>query len=108
MRWWRLTLRSVLVAAIVGFTLPALWFIVTGETRQTPAVEKGIFDRMTEAEIEEWKRANLRSVSFWEHVKATPRYVRLFWPEYLAESALVFMIVLVINGAFFTGRKNEP
>ena|SRR5580765_6307477 len=105
MHWWKLTFRSVLVAALVGLAAPAMWYAITGETQRTPEISKEVLGKMTVAEIEAWKQANLRRVSFWEHVKDTPRTIRLFWPEYLVESAVVFMVVLVINSAFLTGRK---
>jgi hypothetical protein len=105
MHWWKLTIRSVLVAALVGFASPAMWYIIAGESQRTPGISKEVLEKMTDAELEAWKQANLRPVSFWEHVKETPRAIRLFWRESLAEGVVVFIVVLIINGAFLTGRK---
>jgi hypothetical protein len=108
MRWWKLTLRSIVVASVVGLAAPALWFIIAGETHRTPVVAKAIFEKMTQAEIEEWKRENSRHVGFWEHLKSTPNFIALFWQEYLVWSGAVFLLVLVVNSAFLAGRRDEP
>ena len=108
MRWRKITLRSVLVAAVVALFSPALWFIVTGETHRTPTVEKAMFGNMTQAQIEEWVDKNSTRVSIWEHAKGMPQFVVENWRGYLAASTGVFIVVLLLNVAFLAGGRREP
>lgn len=102
------TIRSLVVAAVVAFLAPALWFVVTGETKRTPIVEKSVIDQMTDAQRREWIHKNSTPVSLWEHAKGTPHFIVGSWRGYLQASAVVFIVVLVINSAFLSGGKNEP
>ena len=102
------TIRSLVVAAVVAFLAPALWFVVTGETKRTPIVEKSVIDQMTDAQRQEWIHKNSTPVSLWEHAKGTPHFIVGSWRGYLQASAVVFIVVLVINSAFRSGGRNEP
>jgi len=104
----KLILRSIIVAAIVGLIAPLMWFVITGETRRTPVVETRMFEKITRNEIEEWEQANFRPAGFWIHLKSTPRFITVFWREYLVGSAIVFLTVLVANIALLGVRRNEP
>lgn len=108
MTWRKLTLRSITVAAVIALAAPAMWFIVAGETRRTPTIEKAASDKMTETQRKEWIDQNAKPVSPWEHAKGTPGFIVEHWRGYLQASIAVFAIVLVLNSAFLTGGKNEP
>ena len=102
------TLRSLVVAAVIALLAPALWFVITGETKRTPIIEKSFTDKMTDAQRREWIEKNSKPVSLWEHAKGTPRFIADSWRGYLEASSVVFVIVLVLNSAFVSGGKNEP
>jgi hypothetical protein len=108
MRRRKITLRSVLVAAVVALLSPALWFIVTGETYRTPTVETTMFAKMSQAQINEWIDKNSTRVSIWEHAKGTPQFVVENWRGYLAASTGVFIVVLLLNVTFLAGGRHEP
>ena len=105
MTWRRLTLRSLVVAAVVALVAPAMWFIVTGETRRTPVIARSVTDKMTEQERAAWIAENAKPVSLWEHTKNTPEFIVENWRGYLQASIVIFLVVLVIDSAFLTGRK---
>ena len=100
----RLFLRSVVLAGVIALVAPSLWFIVTGETYKTPIVSKSIFENMTPAQVEDWKRTNLARVSVWEHAKGTPQFIAESWVGYLEASAVVFVAVFGLNVAFHLAR----
>lgn len=102
------TIRSLVVAAVIALLAPALWFVITGETKRTPIIEKSLTDNMTEAQLNDWIEKNSKTVSFWEHVKGTLRFIADSWRGYLEASAVVFVILLVLNSAFLSGGKKEP
>jgi hypothetical protein len=104
----RPTIRSLLVATLIALLAPALWFVITAETKRTPVIEKSFTDRMTDAQRQEWIEKNSKRVSIWEHAKGTPQFIADSWRSYLQASAVVFLIVLVLNSAFLSGDKNEP
>jgi len=108
MRWPKITLRSVLVAAVVALLSPALWFIVTGETYRTPTVETAMFAKMSQAQTEEWIDKHSTRVSIWEHAKGTPQFVVANWRGYIAASIGVFIVVLLLNVAFLARGRHEP
>jgi hypothetical protein len=108
MTWRRLTLRSIVVSAVVALAAPAMWFIVTGETSRTQVISKSESDKMTEAERKAWIDQNAKPVSLWEHAKGTPSWAADHWQGYLQASGVIFLIVLVINSAFLIGAKREP
>ena len=108
MTWRRLTLRSVVVSAIVALAAPAMWFIVTGETSRTPPITKSASNQMTDAERKAWIDKNAKPVSLWEHIKGTPSWITNHWQGYLEASGLIFLIVLIVNSAFLIGAKREP
>jgi hypothetical protein len=100
----RLFLRSAVVAGVIALFAPSLWFIVTGQTYKTPAVSMGIVEKMTPAQVEDWKRTNLARVSVWEHAKGTPQFIAENWVGYLEASAVVFVAVFGLNVAFHLVR----
>lgn len=102
------TIRSIVVAAIIALLTPALWFVVTGETKRTPIIEKTFTDKMTEAQRQEWIERNSKPVSLWEHAKGIPQFIVDSWRGYLQVSAVVFLIVLLLHSAFLNGGKREP
>ena len=108
MTWRRLTLRSVVVSAVVALIAPAMWFIVTGETSRTPSITKSASDRMTESERKAWIDENAKPVPLWEHVKGTPGWIADHWQGYLETSGIIFLLVLVINSAILIGTKRDP
>jgi hypothetical protein len=108
MTWRRLTLRSLVVSAVVALVAPPMWFIVTGETSRTATIAKSVSDKMTDAERKAWIDQNAKPVSLWEHVKGAPSWILNHWQGYLEASGIIFLIVLVINSAFFIGTKHEP
>lgn len=101
------TFRSIVVAAVIALLTPALWFVVTGETRRTPIIEKPFTDKMTETQRQEWVDRNSKPVSLWEHAKGTPQFIMDSWKGYLQVSVVVFLIVLILNSAFLSGGKIE-
>jgi hypothetical protein len=108
MTWRRLTLRSLVVALVVALVGPAMWFIVTGETSRTPTIAKSESDRMTDAQRKAWIAENAKPVSLWEHVKRIPAWAADHWQGYLEASGVIFLIVVVLNGAFLIGAKRAP
>ena len=84
---------------------PAMWFIVTGETRRTPVIARSVLDKMTEQERAAWIKENAKHASLWEHTKNTPDFILENWRGYLQASIVVFLVVLVINSAFLTGGR---
>ena len=108
MTWRRLTLRSIVVSAVVALVAPAMWFIVTGETSRTPTIAKSVSDKMTDAERKAWFDQNAKRVSLWQHAKGTPSWIADHWQGYLAASGVIFLIVLVVNSTFLIGTKREP
>ena len=49
------------------------------------------------------------TVSFFEHVKSTPRFIAEHWWGYIQTSFGVFVVIFVLNAAFLLGgMRNEP
>lgn len=107
MKLHSLTTRSLVVAAVVALLAPALWFVITGEAKHTPVIDKSFTDRTPYAKRQEWIAKNSMPVSLWEHAKGTPRFVVDSWRGYLQASSVVFVIVLVLNSALLSGGRNE-
>jgi hypothetical protein len=85
-----------------------MWFIVTGETSHTPTIAKSESDKMTDSQRKAWIDQNTKPVSLWEHAKGTPGWVADHWQGYLEASGVIFLVILVIHGAFLIGAKREP
>ncbi len=100
--------RSLIIAVIVGLLSPALWFVVTGETKRTPIVQTSFFDQMTKEEIDIWIDENARPVPLLEHALGTPSFFIESWKGYLLSSGIVTMIVFVMSAAISKGGKNAP
>jgi hypothetical protein len=105
MTWRPLTLRSLVVAAVVALIAPAMWFVVTGETRRTPVIARSVSDKMTEQERAAWIAEHAKPVYLWEHAKNTPEFIVENWRGYLQASIVIFLVVLVINSAFLAGGR---
>jgi len=102
------TIRSIVVAVVVGLLAPALWIVVTGETSRAPTVEKEFFEKMTDTERNKWMQNNAKPVTLWEHAKGVPQFIVDSWRGYLQASIAVFVVVFVLNSAFLSGGRREP
>ena len=101
----KIIIQSVIVALLVGLTVPFVWIVVTGETRATPVIEKSSSDNISETQHREWIAKNTKRTGFWEHLKSSAWYVTDAWKGYLEAAAIIFIFVLIANFAFLSYRE---
>jgi len=101
--------QSLLVAVLVSLILPALWLSTMGYTSRTPIVEKGFIESMTIEEQSKWEQENYKQVTFIEHIKGIPSFIKRSWAGYLQSSFLIFIVIFMFNFAFmFGGIRRKP
>jgi hypothetical protein len=95
--------QSALVAVLISLILPAIWLSTMGYTSRTPIIEKGFIESMTIEEQSKWEKENYKQVTFVEHIKGIPSFIKRSWVGYLQSSFLVFVVVFMFNFAYMSG-----